>query len=338
MHWITTLGIILIAVGTILTCFGQNIMNRFDNKKLLRSVSEKTFRIDELTTGNNKLLARIDEYQKSLLEKDKIIQQLEVRNDGLDVLSSGQDFNEVIAKASRLCDEGKYDEAHKIADDLRQKDPEFGLAYLVLGAIEVRKKNYDKGEELLNRAAQLVLTDKDKAWVSHNLGISSIQKKDYEKAKMHLEKAIKLNPGMKNSKKAIEALNEHLRLKQATVQVKSYFNEGKYDKAYKIADDLRQKNPELGLAYFILGTIELSREHYDRGEGLLKKSVNLGLPDEDMAWAFHNLGISSLRKKDFKKARDFLEKAILMNPDMEESRKTLNELDNLRKNEKHEES
>ncbi len=333
MHWITILGIILVATGTVLTCFGRNIINRFDNKQLLQSVSEKTFRVDELISGNNELLARIEEYQKNLLEKDEVIRQLEVRKDGLDALSPEQDFNKIITNASRLCDEGKYDEAHKIADDLRQKDPEFGLAYLVLGAIEVRKKNYDKGEELLNRAAQLVLLDKDKAWVSHNLGISSIQKEDYKEAKAHLEKAIELNPGMENSKRAIDALNDHLRMKQATVQVKSYFNEGKYDEAYEIADNLRQKHPELGLAYFILGTIELSREHYDKGEELLNKSVNLGLPDEDMAWAFHNLGISSFRKKDFEKARDFLEKAIRVKPDMEESQKTLDELDSLQKKE-----
>ena len=335
MHWTNILAIILIASGTILACFGRNIMNKFDDKHLLRSISEKTFQIDELISGNNELHVRIDEYEKSLLEKDKIIQQLEARDDGLNIPSQEQDSNDVIANASRLCDEGKYDEAYKIADDLRQKKPEFGLAYLVLGAIEIRKKHYDKGDELLNRAAQLVLTDKDKAWVLHNLGISSIQKEDYKKAKIHLEKAIELNPGMENSKKAIKVLNEHLRMKQATVQVKSYFNEGKYDEAYKIADDLRQKNPELGLAYFILGTIELSREHYDRGEELLNKSVNLGLPDEDMAWALHNLGISSLRKKDYEKARDFLGRAVMMNPDMEESRKTLDSIDDLQNKEEH---
>ena len=391
MHWITMSGIALIAAGTFLIFFGQNIRNRFDDKHLHYSVSEKAYQIDELVSGNNKLLTRIDEYQKNLSGKDKIIQQLEsqigspkakvqkqvrdeqlelqfdrpkviepeqIREEQLETRDEGQDvpslepatdkqeeavaqvisetgYSDLITQAKDLCDEGKYDEAYKIADDLRQKDPDFGQAYFVLGTIELRKKNYTKGEDLLGRAVSLSMPDKDMSWALHNLGISSIRKKNYDEARVHLEKAIEFNSGMEKSRKALKLINDYLHKTQAIAQAKSLCEEGRDDEAYKIADDLRQKDPDFGQAYFVLGTVELRKKNYNEGADLLYKAVNLGLPDEDMAWALHNLGIFSLRKKDFVKAKDYLEKSIRFNPDMEESQKALDRLDNLQEEEKH---
>jgi tetratricopeptide (TPR) repeat protein len=345
MHWITILGVVLITAGTILACFGQNIRNRFVDKHLHQSVNEKTSQIDELVNGKNELLARTNEYQKSLSEKDEIIQRLEARvNDSVEsalehladeqIETSTQvipetDLSDVIAQAKSLCNEGKYDEAYKIADDLRRKNPDFGQAYFVLGTIEMRKERYSKGVELLNRAIYLKLPNEDMAWAFHNLGIASLRKKDYEKAKEFLEKAVELNSNMEKSKSALKLLSDYLQTNYRVTQVRNLYNEGKYDDAYRIADGLREKNPELGLAYYILGTIEMLREHYDKGEELLNQAIQLKLSNEDTAWAFHNLGISSLRKKDYEKAREFLEKAVELNSNMEESRKALESLDDL---------
>ncbi|ODS31463.1 MAG: hypothetical protein SCARUB_03420 [Candidatus Scalindua rubra] len=191
VHWITILGIILIAAGIFLTYKGQNIRNKFDNERLHQRISEKTSQIGELVNGNNELLTKIDEYQESLSEKDEIIQQLEAQIAELSVsvpkqptdeqieavpqVSPESEFSDVIAQAKSLCNKGRYDEAYKIADDLRQKNPDFGLAYFLLGTIEMRKEHYDEGEELLNRAIQRELPDEDKAWAFHNLGISSVR-------------------------------------------------------------------------------------------------------------------------------------------------------------------
>ncbi len=349
MHWITILGIVLIAAGTILTCFGQNIMSRFVDKHLYQSISEKTSRIDELVNGKNELLVRVDEYQKRLSEKDEIIQQLEAQVDNINIptpeslaeeqIETGtqvipeRDLSDLIAQARSLCNEGKYDEAYKIADELRRKNPDFGQAYFVLGTIEMCKERYSKGAELLNRAIVLKLPNEDTAWAFHNLGMVSLRKKDYEKAKEFLEKAVELNSNMEKSKSALKLLNNYLQTNYSVTQVRNLYNEGKYDDAYRIADSLREKNPGLGLAYYILGTIEMLREHYDKGEELLNQAIKLKLSNEDMAWAFHNLGISSLRKKDYEKARGFLEKAVELNSNMEESTKTLESLDDLQEKE-----
>jgi len=75
MHWITILGVVLIAAGTILACFGQNIKSRLVDKHLHQSISEKTFQIGELVNSKNELLTRIDEYQENLSGKDETIHQ-----------------------------------------------------------------------------------------------------------------------------------------------------------------------------------------------------------------------------------------------------------------------
>jgi peptidoglycan hydrolase CwlO-like protein len=81
MHWITILGVILIAAGTILACFGQNIRSRLVDKHLHQSISEKTVQIDELVTGKNELLTRINEYKENLSGKDETIHQHTARID-----------------------------------------------------------------------------------------------------------------------------------------------------------------------------------------------------------------------------------------------------------------
>jgi sortase (surface protein transpeptidase) len=78
-------GIALIAVGTFLCYIGQNEGNRFDDKPLRQSISEKTSQIDKLVSSKNELLSRIDEYQKKLLEKDEVIQRLEASVDKINV-------------------------------------------------------------------------------------------------------------------------------------------------------------------------------------------------------------------------------------------------------------
>lgn len=65
MHWLTILGIILIAIGTLFTYLGQDINNRIHQSKLVKQ--------------NRELSNKIDKYQKDLSEKDNKIQELQKR-------------------------------------------------------------------------------------------------------------------------------------------------------------------------------------------------------------------------------------------------------------------
>ena len=55
--------------------------------------------------------------------------------------------------------------------------------------------------------------------------------------------------------------------------------------------------------------------------------MTLELTDEDRAWAYHNLGIAALRNQQIDKAVEYLRKAIQTNPNMEESKKTLQSIE-----------
>ncbi|MBT3878976.1 MAG: tetratricopeptide repeat protein [Candidatus Scalindua sp.] len=244
VHWITISGVALIAVGTLLTYVGKSTSNRFDDKYLHQSIGGKSSQVDKLVKSKSELLVRIDEYQKKLLEKSETIQrlkdhvnklnviaakqpadeQVDVPVDKPDVVTSEQhadkqikagihivpeeNLHDIILRAKSLCVEGKDDDAYKIMESLRQKHPDFGQAYFMLGTIEMYKENYVKGQALLNRAIQLGLPDDDMAWAYHNLGYSLLQKQDFKKAKGFLEKAMEFNPDMEESKKALKFLDD----------------------------------------------------------------------------------------------------------------------------------
>ena len=86
MHILTILGIILIALGTVLTYLGQDINSKKSTADLQVTISSKNSQIDELVQGKNQLLGqneellgKVSEYQKDLNKKEEIIEQLEVK-------------------------------------------------------------------------------------------------------------------------------------------------------------------------------------------------------------------------------------------------------------------
>lgn len=81
---IIVIGVILIAVGTILTYWGKDLKNKETNRQLQKSISSKNGQIDELVEGKNvvikqneELNKKIGDYQKELEEKQKEINELE---------------------------------------------------------------------------------------------------------------------------------------------------------------------------------------------------------------------------------------------------------------------
>lgn len=100
-------GITLIAVGTFLGYIGQSDENRFDDKPLHQSISEKTSQIDKLESRRNWLLSRIDEYQNSLSEKDEIIQQHEGYVDKIEVSVPEKSTDEETETGSQVIKENE---------------------------------------------------------------------------------------------------------------------------------------------------------------------------------------------------------------------------------------
>lgn len=109
-------------------------------------------------------------------------------------------------------------------------------------------------------------------------------------------------------------------------KARALFNDGKFQEAYQIAKSLSDKNPEFGLSYFIMGTIEIQQGNYAFGEKLLEKAIQLELLTSDKAWAYHNLGISAMRQNKIHEAITFLNKAVETDSNMNESKILLENL------------
>ena len=77
MHWLTMIGIILIAVGTFFSILGQNLDSK-KNSKLLNTKNDSLMtQNSDLLSQNTSLLEKIDNYQNDIELKNKKIEKLE---------------------------------------------------------------------------------------------------------------------------------------------------------------------------------------------------------------------------------------------------------------------
>jgi len=79
---------------------------------------------------------------------------------------------------------------------------------------------------------------------------------------------------------------------EGVAEARRLFSAGDLDGAFRVADGLRKKNDDFGLAYFLLGSVEAERGNFENAEALLKKALSLGLDTADEAWCLHNLGLA----------------------------------------------
>jgi hypothetical protein len=130
--WVLYVGMALVAIGTI----GVNILSSKVDKK-------KDHKIDELLKGNATLLKNTEQYQKDLIEKDTMIQELErgqknlqkltaprsisleQRKKIIDLLSSHKPEFQIIL-ACRLLDEESLNYAETIAETFRKANWQVG--------------------------------------------------------------------------------------------------------------------------------------------------------------------------------------------------------------------
>jgi TolA-binding protein len=152
MHWITIIGVLLIALGTILTFVGQNISNRENTTKLTSTIQEKNKEIDELVEGKNQLIEKLDKYQKDLTEKEKTIQELEKKAKKAERgISSTFDFNGARRATSRpghiSVSIGPEVKIFKRIQVLEQQKLYLGVAYANIG-------NKEKAMELFEYVVQ----------------------------------------------------------------------------------------------------------------------------------------------------------------------------------------
>ncbi|MBC8461012.1 MAG: hypothetical protein H8D67_23745 [Deltaproteobacteria bacterium] len=198
MHILTILGIVLIAIGTVLTYLGQDINSKKSTAELQTTITSKNSEIDELVQGKNQLLSqneellgKVSEYQKDLKKKEIIIEQLEVKAKkaargivsmyefngakresvgGSTTLTVGEEHG-VFQNMAKLAKSGELKQLSNLCEQQIQKTPEWLTPYFYLG-------------------------------------LASADMGDKEKAIANLEHVISNSPGDPNYAQAIEILQK----------------------------------------------------------------------------------------------------------------------------------
>ena len=214
----------LLTQNTQLLSDNKNIFS--GNQDLFSGQKELLDENRKIAEQNKNLSEKVEELKEVVIEKDNRITELENQVSNLEIaapkigldgrieaspdVSFSSDFSDGIVKARNLFDEGKLNEAYSIAESLSKKKNDFGLAYFIMGTVKVQQTDYTNGEILLKKAINLGLTNNDKAWAYHNLGISYLRRNQLQEAQTNLRRCVEINPQMEESKKLLNEISQYL--------------------------------------------------------------------------------------------------------------------------------
>lgn len=129
-----------------------------------------------------------------------------------------------------------------------------------------------------------------------NLGVEAFQKKDYQTAQSHFQKAVELSPN-----NAQCHYYNAVALKEVGKVVKAKHH---YEKALQLS-------PNLGKCYSGIGLIHFENMEYVPASVNYEKAVELG--EEDFV-TYYNMAISFYRVQNYEKAALYFERAVNINP------------------------
>ncbi len=98
MHWLTIIGIALVAVGTIFSLLGQNINSKNKNETLLHKIDnyQKDIGLKDEKIGS--LVNKIDNYQDDIELKNKKIENLEKNAQKMNYKTLDESIKKVVIK------------------------------------------------------------------------------------------------------------------------------------------------------------------------------------------------------------------------------------------------
>lgn len=267
-----------------------------------------------------------------------------------------------LARADELISQGKLDEALAVLNQLGQKDPGTPGLEARLGKIYYQKRDYqqaaahledaikqkpDDGEStqllgisyyLLGHVQQAIpLLEKVQSWLpqpdvtaSYLLGISYMQSRQYDKARVSFARMFSVPPESAQShvvlgqmmlreefedaavpelQKAL-ALDSHLPMAHFLLG-EIYLFKSKVDLAVDEFHKELEVNPILWLAYWRMGDAYTRVEKWDEAERALKQAIWL---NQNFTGPYILLGKVELKKGDPNLAVGFLQKALKMDP------------------------
>jgi tetratricopeptide (TPR) repeat protein len=231
---------------------------------------------------------------------------------------------EILINLSKtLINLGKDNECEQILSKLFRKTPSNAEYYALSGQLSIRKKDYLKGLELLNKAIEL---DSVLSYAFHNRGIAKANlndltgaASDYTKAQEidksnveALEMATSLYVKLENYEASIENYNKLIEINPKNID--AFFQRGTFKMKigdYKSAiNDLSQAivlSPEFGEAYFNRGKAYAQNSNYKEAISDFEKSISKKFK---LPASYFNTGLAWLSLKQPDKAKIVLSKCV----------------------------
>lgn len=173
------------------------------------------------------------------------------------------DLDVYLQKAVSFFKSGNLNEAEKICNDIKKKDPNNVINLNLLGIILFQKKEFSNSINIIKESIKLNFKQ---AETHNNLGIASLQIKNFLNAIEAFKNSIKINP------KFIEAyINIGVALKQINKNQEAI-------EYWKEAIQLKKNNPRaynnIGNVYFEMNKPEISIEYYNNAISFDNKFYN----------------------------------------------------------------
>lgn len=219
---------------------------------------------------------------------------------------------ELIQKAIKLTQDGKFQDAKEIYENLLKENPNDSNLLSVFGLFYVNIGDYDKACEILRKANEINET----FGTISALGFAEFERGNYQECAAVLEKALSLgeNPDIYNKlvlslfeihhyQKAVEYADKMYELYPDDVRaiankVKSLTHSGKLIEAEKLCVEALKKDNEAASLWFHLGFLkELIYCNDKQAKECYQIAADLGNPQAD-----YNIAVSSQKLGDFEEA------------------------------------
>jgi len=296
--------------------------------KYFKLISSKTTQVKKYFTKLYRQLKLEKEYKQNpnrfLKKIDNIIELLEIYHDFKNIYDGIELVDEAIKlypeKAELYHLKGKllglnrfmhkealenFQKALELKPDLKKAlfdhnvEKNMVLSHLVLAKKAADAQNFTEAKLLLNRALDYEPDNKDiKKWLNV------------------IEQMSKTTKNIKKQKILFEQLKLNNELFERYTEAIEYVKKEEFDKAYDILLSLYEKAGAFGDIPFLLGSISMDKNRLEDAEKYLNEAVEL-IPYQ--ALVYMALGKLYLLKEEYLKAKENLEKAIQLNPNLKPS-------------------
>ncbi len=198
----------------------------------------------------------------------------------------------------------QLDKAEKVLQEALKLNKNYIEGYQLLGEIYEKRNNLDTSIKYYEKAYELNPKNIERTF---NLGNLNIKTKNFSKAKKYFHKAIQ------------ESKNDNeLHLKIGDI----LFENNLTDEAIDFYNQLAEEAPNYLEVYNRLGIAYRKKKQFDLAIESYNKALILGNKEDEAV--YYNIGRCYFEKGDLKKAIEYMEKALKINPNFKKAEEALN--------------